>query len=187
MFEATDTTEELTTTTTAEKPRFCIDSQFTADWLLRKLANIEAEKERVKIYARTRCAELEADAARLESQFGEQLKQWATEEAERRRRKSVTLPNGVLSFRTTGPRLILADVDTAAEYAASQNFATKTVLDSAAYRDAAEKHFTETGEVLPGIERTEGGESFSIRFPKSAKDTGTESNTDSDTSEGKEG
>jgi hypothetical protein len=48
-----------------EAERFTIDSERAADWLLRKLAEIEGEKARVKAWYANRTAELDADAARL--------------------------------------------------------------------------------------------------------------------------
>jgi uncharacterized protein YkuJ len=39
-------------------------------------------------------------------------------------------------------------------------------LDGTAYRDHATAHFEATGELLPGVERTEEQETFTVRFPK---------------------
>lgn len=48
-------------TETTEKKPFCIDSEDTAAWLLRKLAGYRAEQERIKAATETRLAELESD------------------------------------------------------------------------------------------------------------------------------
>jgi hypothetical protein len=164
--DLTATPETAGTETTEEEGRFTIDSERAADWLVKKLAEIDAEKERIRLFARARTAELDSDAARLNHLFGEQLRQWAEQEASRRRRKSVSLPNGTLSFRTAPARLVVADLDAAADYATAQGVATKTVLDGTAYREAAEKAFAETGELWPGVTRTEEQETFTVRFPK---------------------
>lgn len=169
------------TTTEAPEPetspeRFAITDEASAEWALRKGAAIEAETALLKAQYRARLAELEADKAAWERRFLPELRAWAEQEKERRRRQTVTTLAGTLAFRAESARLVLADDEAALAYAVDHldYRALKTTLDRAVYREEAEKAFAETGELLPGVERTEGGESFSIRFPKAGKEGAVE-------------
>lgn len=64
--------------TTDERPAFCIDSIEPAEWLLRKLANLAAEKTRIQAQPAEMVAELDTYAAHLNHFFAEQLDAGAT-------------------------------------------------------------------------------------------------------------
>lgn len=150
---------------------FCIDSQARAEWLLRKLANIEAEKARVTAQAADICKELETDRESLLFRYGLQLQQWAEEELKRRggRKKTLRTLQGTLNFRHQGAGLRLYDADAALQHARSESLPvlkTTVSLDTAAYRTLAEQRFAETGVTLPGVETTPERENFSITFGK---------------------
>lgn len=157
-----------------EKPEaFTVTDESSASWVLQKLAANRSEKDRVQAMAAKRVAELDADYNSLMGRFGADLQAWAKEEAFRRRRKSVTLLDGVLAFRAVPARIVLNEA--APEIALTLGFVkppSEPTPDTSAFRKHAEKHFAETGEILPGVERTEESESFSIKFAaeKDAKD-----------------
>ncbi len=160
----TETTETVTNTDT-----FCIDSETSANWLLRKLAAIDSERALIKAQTVKRDAELKADADRLMHLFGDQLRAWAREEATRRRRQGVTLLFGTLSFRSQPARLMVkseADALTTAKAILPDTVTVETVerFDKEAYLTYATAQFEETGELITGIDRTEAGESFSVVF-----------------------
>lgn len=168
MFETIPVTEE----TDPETPeRFAIDSESAANWLLSKLAAIEEEQARVKAQARKRAEELEADRNSLMGRFGPELEAWADGEAQRRRRKSVTLLQGTLAFRTTPPRLVIAELREAFEWATAngRDDLIRRELNAGEFREAAERTYRETGELLPGVDTVPATQSFSIRFPKAGK------------------
>ena len=70
----TEMTEQQT-----EREQFHISDEAAANWLLRKLANIEAEKTRVKAQALEIVAALDADAARLRHLYEGELQAFACE------------------------------------------------------------------------------------------------------------
>ena len=72
----------------ARGDRFTITDERGAVWYLRKLRAIEEEQDAVRSATEQRLAELDSDRRRLEYTFGQQLEQWAREEAQRRRRRS---------------------------------------------------------------------------------------------------
>ena len=151
------------TTETAET--FCINSTDRANWLLRKIANLDTEKARVKAQAEAILHGLDTDREGLLYLYGSQLEAFTRQELERQgsRRKSLTLLQGTCSFRSVPARFTLSDPGAALFYA-RENLpeAIKTVetLDRTAYLHRAET----TGELLPGIESVPSREAFSLRF-----------------------
>lgn len=161
--------KEQETTETPAEPAFCIDSEDRANWLLRKLANLDAEKERIQTQAETLLRQLESDRASLLHLYEAQLQAYvrARLEATGGRRKSLVLLQGTCAFRSVPPGLKLANQDAAERHAVIEEmscFAYK--FNGAAYRELAEERLRETGELLPGMETLEARESFSIRFGK---------------------
>ncbi len=160
---------EVETTTGAEQ--FQIDSDRAAEWLLRKLANIEAEKARVTAQAAAIVKQLESDAEGLRFLYGSQLEAYCRAKIAQSggRRKSVHFLQGSCAFRTVPAGLRVADMGAALQFAQERlPEAVKVVqtLDMGAYREAAAKRLQETGEVLPGCEPTPEREAFSVKFGK---------------------
>lgn len=165
---------------TAEKTAlFAIDTEDKANWLLGKLAAIDNEKARIKAQAEQRTRELDADRESLLFRFGAELEQWTRTEAERRRRKTVTLMQGTLAFRTVpaGLRFVLPDdyyKEIEVIEKAQELGCTHMEINRSEYIKEAKTLMETTGELLPGIERVEAKESFSIRFGSGKKGQGEE-------------
>jgi phage host-nuclease inhibitor protein Gam len=162
-----------TTTDTVQKPEFHIDSEAKANWLLGKLADIEAEKARIKVQADQRTKELDSDRESLLCRFSEELEAWSRQEAERRRRRTVTLMQGSVSFRIIPASIKVGeytDALTTARAVCPTAVQTATTLDKKAFVDFARNHFETTGELLPGVERTTEREAFTVKFPGSKVD-----------------
>lgn len=160
-----------------DTPRFQIDSREKAEWLLRKLANLDAEKARVKAQCEEIVRGLDADAARLLAFHEADLREWARAELERRGGHKKTLPllQGTVSFRTVPASLRVTGSREAIEHAKGQGWdVVRAVesLDAEAYRREAAAALAESGEVLPGVEIVPERESFSVRFGKEKGDTG---------------
>lgn len=146
---------------------FVIDSEERAEWYLRKLANIDAEAERIKANTARRLQELTTDREGLVQHFGDQLTAWAKGEADRRRRKTVTLQNGSIAFRAVASRLVIendADALQTAKLVCPDAVTVETVekLDRAALVEKAKATMEATGEVLPGIRLVEASESAKV-------------------------
>lgn len=165
--EATDTLPEQ------QSERFVIDSEEKAEWALRKGAAIDAEITLLKSQYRARLSELEADKASWERRFVEELKAWAETERQKRRRQTVTTLAGTLAFRAVPARWTVTDEDAVLQacYDALPDAIVRTVSID---KKMLFEHVEATGELLPGVERTEAGESFSVRFPKAGKGIGEE-------------
>src|SRR5579862_5226360 len=102
---------EPTPETTEQPAAFLIDSDERAEWLLRKLANLEAEKARVQTQAEQILKQLESDAERLRFLFGAQLEEYCRRkiEASKSRRRSVTFLQGTCAFRTVPATVKVTD------------------------------------------------------------------------------
>lgn len=117
---------------TTEAERFTIDSAERADWLLKRLMHLDAEKATVEAMAAQRVEELEADKNRLMARFGGELEAWARTEAEKRHRQTITLMYGAVSFRKVAARLTVtseADAITTARAVLPQAITTVERFD----------------------------------------------------------
>lgn len=162
------TMEETETT----KEQFTIQTREHGEWYLRKLANLEAEKERIEAQAALMLRQLESDRNSLVSRYESQFQNLVRTEMEagKGKRKSVVFFNGTAGFRTVAPRLVVSsetDLQTTARAVLPSAFTTETVekFDRAAFRAHAAAHFEATGEVLTGMERTEEKQEFTVKFP----------------------
>lgn len=162
-------------TDTAPAEAFTIDTEQKAAWVLRKIRTIQDEREAIKAATAERLEQLDADENSLMARFAEPLRVWAEGEAERRRRKTVTLPlaGASLTFRSVAASVVVQDKKTAAEVAVSLGYTKPATADLTAYKDAAVEALEKCGELLPGCAISEARESFGISFPKKGDKTTT--------------
>jgi len=156
----------METIETIDTEEFTIDSADRVEWYLRKLANIAAERERVKAQAAAILARLDTDEEGLKFRFENQVIAWTRNQVEGSRRKSVQTLQGTVGFRKVPSRVVIDDTGKALSFAADSGFAVQTTLNTAEYRKEAQKRLQETGEVLPGCAVAPEYESFSISFGK---------------------
>lgn len=161
-------TTELMPTAPTEKTAFHVTDEASAGWVVRKLAGIRAEQDRVKKQAEQRQAELKADYEALMYRFGGELEQFARAEADRRRRRTITLLDGSLCLRRQAARLVIADEEAAfceARTACPDAVQTITKLDATTYRKWAEEQIhTNGGEVPAGCAWMPEAETFAVKF-----------------------
>jgi len=161
--------ESLPTLPAPAEP-FMVNDEKSANWYLRKLANIDAEQKRVQTQAAQIVAQLAADADGLKRLYASQLEAYcrAALNATGNRRKSITLLQGTCAFRTVPAGFRLTDTAAAFRFAEECGGMLKTVqtLDAEAYRIAADHDLKSGGELYPGMETTPERESFSVRFGK---------------------
>lgn len=147
---------------------FHITDEASALWLLRKLANIEAEQRRVKRQAEALLNSLQSEAESLKHLYMGELEQWTREELSKRgnRRKSLHTLQGTLRFRHVEASLSLEDPTEALHHALSQEWeecrVSKWELNREAYLKQAEKHLQENDELLAGVRYTPEREAFSL-------------------------
>ncbi len=166
-------TEEPTQET--ERAEFHITDDASANWFLRRLANIEAEKARIQAQAAEMVRQLDSDADRLKHLYESELLEYCRRRMAEggSRRRSVAFLQGSISFRSVSASLKVSDPAQALVYAQDNGLsAVKTVvtLDAAAYRAQAEAHMQETGELLPGVETTPEHETHRLTFGSKAQE-----------------
>lgn len=155
---------------------FHIDSDDRAEWLLRKLGNNAAEKARVLQQAQGIVASLDSDTAALLRRFGAELEEYTKAKlaAEGNKKKSVRFLQGTCAFRYQGPNVKVKDGEAALRWAkenapALVTLETVETLDGEQFRKEALQIRTRTGELLPGVEYSEGGDVFNVLYPDGLK------------------
>jgi hypothetical protein len=155
----------------ATKETFVIDSERAANWYIRKMVQFDQEKATIKAQAAQRITELDADKSRLEFFYKGQLEAWAHEEAERRRRKTITLQNGTVKITTVPAHVKVSDQSAAIESGIFPDLVTEEIktikrIDSVGFAARALK-LVEAGDSLPdGCEWIPTRESVSIKTAK---------------------
>jgi phage host-nuclease inhibitor protein Gam len=150
---------------------FVLDSEDKVNWLLRKIANLQAERERIGAQYDTVLKALESEEKSLRWRFEADLKAFAAMQIAKNggRRKSLHLLQGTLSFRTLPQSVKVANAELALEYAKANGLscvATVEKLQALTYREVAQTRLTNDGELLPGIEVLPECEVFRITFGK---------------------
>ena len=154
----------------AGREEFHITDEAGANWLLSKLGNIEAEKQRVTAQAALIISQLDADADGLRWKYEGELQEYVRRHlaANGNRRRSLTLLQGTCAFRTCPPSLKISDPAAALDFCRRNLpdcLKTAETLDTTKYREFAEKMQKAGAETLPvGIETVPQKENFSIKF-----------------------
>jgi len=134
---------------------FHINDEKSANWYLRKLANLAGEQQRVQTQAAQIVAQLEADADGLKRLYEGELKEYVrrTLEAGGNRRKSITMLQGTCAFRTVPAGVRLTDTAAALRFARECGGMLKTVeaLDAKSVKIAAARDLESGGELYPGL------------------------------------
>jgi len=163
-------TLERAETNEETREEFHIVDEAAALWYLRKLANLQAERQRVKRQAEAMIAALDTETESLKHRFAGELEHWAREELQRKgnRRKTLHTLQATLRFRKVEGYLSIAEEVPAIEYAdneeLSQCLAIKWELNRPAYLDEARRRLEATGELLPGVRVVPDRESFTVSF-----------------------
>lgn len=146
-------------------PEFHIDSDDRVEWLLGKLADLDARADRVKRNAEEILADIQRQQERLLARFGRELEDYCRQKlGPEPRSKTLKFLQGKVNWRTVkgGPRLVdheaaLAFLDEHDEYFERCVTVTPRVRASD-YIALVE----ETGELLPGIEVVPDREAFYV-------------------------
>lgn len=168
-------------TTTETKEQFVIQTREHAEWYIRKLANLDREEASIRAQAEAMVSRLRTDRESLQGRYQSQLESFVRGELERTKskRRSVLFFNGTAQFTSVAPRLIVEselDAITTARAVKPETVTEETItkLDKKTFLAYAATHFEETGELIPGVGRTEAGERFAIKFSEAKEPTETE-------------
>jgi hypothetical protein len=145
--------------------QFRIHDDASANWLVRKIVEARTYAKRCNEW----CARDEARAQRDEEfllfRFGEQLIAHARKRIGEQgaRRKSLSLPAGVVGFRHEGPKLLVDDETAVIEWAKQHNPELVSTVERLS-KSALNQHLEKTGEVPDvGVRIEPARERFYIR------------------------
>ena len=171
-----NTITEPTTEQPTDAPAFSINSDSAADWLLKQIAALDAERDLLVSQHQAAVKRVDSDRESLLHVYGEQLQAYAAQKvaADKRGRKSCILAHGTLAFRTVPASIKVSD-PAAALHAAKQldmpdMVFTVETLNMERYRKAAHVAIERQGCLLPGVEFLPAREAFSVRFGGKGKD-----------------
>lgn len=157
-----------------ERERFRIDGPNTAEWALRKLARIEHqlaedelvaqdEQERIDAWLRERSSAAERDA----SYFRSILTEWHREVlAEDPKKKTITLPAGVLKARKRPDTVDVVDFDALKDFAEGNGRLELLRVKVEPDKPAIKKAVIEAGEAVPGVVPVAGDVAFTVEVAR---------------------
>lgn len=149
--------------TTVSEEGFRIDIEERVEWALRKIAQLDADEERIKANAANILKDIETERNAFLHRFGRELEEYA-ETHPPKSGKTLKFLNGKLSYRTQPARLAVVDGPLALAHAwANPELKERCVeITPSLLKSEYIKAVEETGELLPGVEQTEAMEAFYI-------------------------
>ena len=144
--------------------RFHVLDEGSANWVLRKIAECRAYRDRVARWAQAETLRAERQEAFLRRRFGNELEAWAREQIGKQhgRRRSIALPAGVLGFRREPIKLLVVDEGVLVGWCRTHLPAAIRTTESL-LRSEIQAHIKTTGECPVGAELGGGAERFYIR------------------------
>lgn len=153
---------------------FTLQTRDHVEWALKKIHQLDAEERLIEAQAKKALARIRADRERFTGRYLPQIESWTRGELERTksRKRSIVFLHGTVQFTSSAARLTvdsMPDAITTARAVAPQTVTEETPapvvkLDRKAFLDYAARWFETTGEVLPGLKRTEAGDKLSLKF-----------------------
>ena len=159
--DATDSDEELAAELLPpERQHFTIRDAGDASWVVRKIVEARARRERVKDWAKMELAAVEREEKFFLQRFGDELEAWLQENNEGRR--TLPLPDGTLGFRKKRPTIQIEDEDRVLDWCES-NLPDAIRIKRSVLKTPLNEHLQETGELPPGCDLDAGGDEFYVR------------------------
>lgn len=127
---------------------FHIHDHESAAWVVRHIRTARAYGLRVREWAERERRRAECEEKRLLFMFGGQLRVWAQSEIAKLkgRRKSLSLPSGVLGFRASRASVVIDDEQAVLDWA-RKHCPSAIVVSERLSRTAFNEHVAATGEV----------------------------------------
>jgi phage host-nuclease inhibitor protein Gam len=156
----------------ADKPRFAVDSLETADWVLKKIAQADAEAREIADLITNEIAAIHARGEQLlkplmrkkqyfEQAYELQLREWAEVRLDGKKEKSVKTLHGSVGFRKSPDSVDVADEVAAIEWAKS-NSANEIIKESIS-KSACKTLLKGSDFTIPGVTLIPGENMFFIK------------------------
>ena len=141
---------------------FEIDSDVSANWLVRKIVEARAYAQQVKAWADLEVRRAERDERFFMQRFGAQLESWARGQIALRRGKSIKLPAGTIGFRTESAKLSIVNDERLITWC-ERCLPGALRIETRIVKTTVNEHFDQTGECPEGVEIVGGGQRFYVR------------------------
>ena len=143
---------------------FHIRDEGSANWVLRKVMECRAYRERVARWAQGETLRAERQEAFLMHRFGAELEAWTREQLAKQfgKRRSVCLPAATLGFRTEPTKLVIADERALMGWCRLHLPAAIKVTENV-LKSEIQNHIKNTGECPDGAEVGGGQDRFFIK------------------------
>ena len=143
-----------------EKQSFTIRDAGDASWVVRKIVEARARRERIKDWAKMELAAVEREEKFFLQRFGDELESWLQENNEGR--KTMRLPDGTLGFRKKRPTIQIEDEDRVLDWCES-HLPDAIRIKRSVLKTPLNEHLQATGELPHGCDLDAGGDEFYVR------------------------
>lgn len=134
----------------------------TVSWVVRKITEARRYADRVRAWAAAELRRAEREEQFFLMRFGPQMEIWCRKELVRSKRKSISLPGGVIGFRQSPQSLLIRSeedlIKWCRKYLPAAIVTTQQVL-----KQTVKDHVQSSGEVPDGAEISPKTEKFFIR------------------------
>jgi len=150
--------------------RFHITDRSGLEWYSRKISQVRTERDAIRAQSEKMIAALDADEAGLKHLYEAEARAAtaALLQGGGNRRKSIDTFFGTFAFRTVPGRYAVTDREAALPHAQALG-CVRVEIAAEAYLQAAQSKLEETGELLPGVAKTEDAEAFGLSLPTKRK------------------
>lgn len=143
-----------------EKLSFEVTDAVGASWVVRKIVEARARRERIKEWARLEMKAAQREEEFFQRRFGPSLEAWVAQNLHGR--KTLRLPDGALGYRRRRMTLQIEDKEQLLEWCKS-NLPDAVRIKEDVLKTPLNEHLKETGEVPPGCDVEPGGDEFYVR------------------------
>lgn len=165
-----------------DKEKFVIDTAAKAEWAIKKIAAAEAQKEEAETFVTAEKEKLDAFLQQINAEkdgeiefFKSRLMPYALQQLEGSKKKSVKLPSGTLSFKSSQPKwekdeetLKAFLADSAPEMLESKISVKWGELKKILHLTEDGRAVTPDGEIVPGVTYEAVPDKFSVTVAKKA-------------------
>lgn len=143
---------------------FHVQDERTASWVVRKIVEERAHRQRVAEWAAAETRRSERREDFLHRRYGGELADWARRQLATRhgRQRSIHLPAGRIGFRLEPPRIVVADEPKLLAWCRRHLPSALRIVESV-QKAELKRHVQNTGECPGGAEIAGGGEKFYVK------------------------
>jgi hypothetical protein len=144
--------------------RFHVRDDQSASWVVRKISEERAYRQRVAVWCDAETRRSEGREAFLLHRFGAELTEWTRQQLAKQfgKRRSIHLPAGVVGFRVEPTRIVVADEPKLIAWC-RQHLPMALKVVQSVVKSEINAHIKGTGECPDGAEIAGGGEKFYVK------------------------